>query len=370
MKILQILTELEPGGAERVVLNLSRGLVAHGHTVALAVLKNPPVCKAVESEFLKLGIHPFCAGLCGPADLFRIFELRKRLRAFAPDVVHAHLMHPNLISRLVVPGSGARLINTVHISERRPGKQVYFLLDGLTSGLCGAITAVSKASAAFHESKIHLAHGSILVVPNGCDPVPRKSPAELAEAKNRWQVNMCDKLIGCVGRLVPQKGFDLMIRTFRQLSTLIPKGRTWGVVILGDGPERETLRNLASYNTFGNIIFKLPGFEPEAASLADAFDAFAMPSRYEGYGLTMAEALNLGLPVVYNPVDSLPELCEGYPFAFRANFFRRENDSATAAALVKAVNLGRTAPKTLFTNEQMVEEYLKIYGNPHDGTQH
>jgi hypothetical protein len=56
----------------------------------------------------------------------------------------------------------------------------------------------------------------------------------------------------------------------------------------------------------------MPGFRPDADRAMGAFDLFIMPSRYEGFGLTLIEAMSHGLPVIASGADSLPELLEGY----------------------------------------------------------
>ena len=106
---------------------------------------------------------------------------------------------------------------------------------------------------------------------------------------------------------------------------------------------------------------QLPGFEEDAASFADAFDAFVMPSRYEGYGLVLAEAISLGLPCVYSPVDSLPELAEGVPNAFPARFDLPEKDAETARLLASVMTQPRSEPRTLFTVEDMADSYFNLY---------
>ena len=110
-----------------------------------------------------------------------------------------------------------------------------------------------------------------------------------------------------------------------------------------------------------NLVVRLPGFEKDAASYAQAFDAFVMPSRYEGYGLVLAEAISLGLPCVYAPVDSLPELAEGVPNAFPARFDRPDKDAETAEIIANALSMPRSEKRTLCSVGSMAAEYLALY---------
>ena len=132
-------------------------------------------------------------------------------------------------------------MNTVHIAERRPGKGLFFRLDGLTFSWCGACTAVSKAAARFHEKRCGLKENSIRVIYNGSDRVAPASAEQLRQLKKEWGLEPCRKIIGSVGRLDWQKGYDLLFGVLPELSRRIPRNESVGIVVIGDGPEREKL---------------------------------------------------------------------------------------------------------------------------------
>ena len=119
---------------------------------------------------------------------------------------------------------------------------------------------------------------------------------------------------------------------------------------------------------YDNIKVILPGYRADAASFMVMFDVFVMPSRYEGYGLALTEAMSLGLPVVCHKIDSLPELCQlyrGHSFLFemRENDpqFEQQNAAAMADAVIAAADCPRTDGQVLMTGDGMVMEYLQIY---------
>ena len=361
MKILQILTELGPGGAERVVLDLTEQLLARGHEVSLIALKSPPANRTVLDRFLALGVEPLFLGMDRAFQLGRLFALRRAVRRIAPDICHSHLMHPNLCSRLAVAGLGIPLVNSVHISERRSGQGIFFALDRLTFPFCSACTAVSEASARFHERKLGLKTGTIRVVYNGVDPVPRPDPEMLAGLRREWGLENCARIIGSVGRFDWQKGYDFLLSMLPELSARIPAGETWGVVLVGDGPEREKLKRLAAAAP-ANLRVVLPGFMPDAARVNWLFDIFVMPSRYEGYGLALAEAMSTGVPVVVNPVDSLPELCRFYPESAEADLESPSNRGRTAGLIVEFARHPRSAGAVICRRSEMAALYLNLYG--------
>ncbi|MEI3040644.1 MAG: glycosyltransferase family 4 protein [Victivallales bacterium] len=362
MKILQILTELGPGGAERVALDLSAELLRRGHDVSLVVLKSPPKNRALADRFLALRIVPEYLHMDRASELYRLYFLRKSIQRIAPDVCHSHLMHPNLCARLAMAGLGIPLLNTVHISERRPGKGIYFALDRLTFPLCSACNAVSFASARFHEEMTGLETGTISVIYNGVNPVPPPAPDYLSTLKHRWGLDGCSRIIGSVGRLDFQKGYDLLLSLLPELSARVPAGERWGIVIVGEGPEMESLRALAA-KAPANLTVVLPGFLDSARQAVFLFDAFVMPSRYEGYGLVLAEAMTTGVPVVVNPVDSLPELCRFYRNHAMADFESPERKAETAAILAESVCRPKCSPQVISRKDEMADRYIRLYEN-------
>ncbi len=364
MKLLMILTELAPGGAEKVVLELTRRLRSHAHDVTVVSLMPEPAegRRAVPEGLSACGAKVIYLNAVKKAP-WRLFSLFRVIREEKPDVIHSHLIHPNLLSRFVNLRIRKPLVNTIHIAERRRGKGLFFLLDGLTFSWCDACTAVSRAAARFHERRCGLKENSIRVIYNGSDRVAPASDERLRQLKKEWGLESCRKIIGSVGRLDWQKGYDLLLRVLPELSRRIPSGGSVGIVIIGDGPEREKLAGQVRLisERCPNLKICLPGYRKDAASLIAMFDLFVMPSRYEGYGLALTEAISSGVPVFCNPADSLPELCALIPgHAFLADF---EHDSAALLAerLMEALSAPRYEGREIMTNEQMYREYLALY---------
>ncbi|MBO5958555.1 MAG: glycosyltransferase, partial [Lentisphaeria bacterium] len=289
--------------------------------------------------------------------------LRRVIRRENPDVIHAHLMHPNLLSRLAGIGGKIPVINTIHTAEKRKGKGGYFLLDRLTWKWADCVTAVSGAAASYHRQVCRLKRGvNIRVIPNAVEPVV-PAPEELcALLREQWCPGGADKVIGCTGRLDAMKGFDLMLDRLEPLTHLIPDGEKWLLVVLGDGPDREKLERKAAQLRYENLKIVFAGFRSDAASLMNLFDVFFTPSRCEGYGLAVAEAMTLGLPVVCNRIDALPELCEVYDGD--SFLFHLEEDTdgmEMAAQLLSAASCERSAGMILMSQEKMVQSYRRLY---------
>ena len=271
MKVLFVITGLFPGGAEKIVLEMVRSLLKAGHQPVVVSLQKEPTngVRTIVSHLEQLGIRPYFLDLSG-LGIFRLFRLRRIIRSEAPDIVHSHLMHANLTARLIRLFCRFTLVNTIHIAERRSALKVriHFFLDRLSFRLADVCTAVSKAAARFHERRCGMPEGSIRVIYNGSDPVLPKSPADIAAKKQQWGLGNAAKVIGAIGRLDYQKGYDLFLASLPSLVPLIPAGERWGILLVGDGPEHEKLTKLAAEieRKYPSLHIVLPGYLPDASA--------------------------------------------------------------------------------------------------------
>ena len=363
MKIVSLITDLDPAGAERVLTDLVCNLIARGHTCDVLSLMAPPHDDCLVDALQTAGARVAFLNAT-KLDFFVLpFLVRDALQRLEPEIVHSHMMHANLLARFALAGSGIPLVNTIHIADRRRTQGFYFMLDRMSVRHATALTAVSKAAARFHSAVCRIPRKRFQVVYNGCDAVEPATPEECRDFRKWCMMEDCTKVIGSVGRLDRQKGYDLLFDRMKALSDRVPEGERWGVVIIGEGPERDDLESRVRAMHYPNLKFALPGYRSDARGLMAAFDAMVVPSRYEGYGLTLTEAMTLGLPVVTSTADSLPELCDLYTdgFAQSIDFNSDPDGIRLAKALSEAVNAGRSKPFVLCSVAHMVDEYEKIY---------
>ena len=369
MKVLFLITGLYPGGAEKIVLETIRNLLESGHTAAVVSLQKEPEGedRTIVNALNQLGVSPYFLDL-SVLRPWKLFTLLRIIRKEAPDVVHSHLMHANLTVRLARLFRRFPLVNTIHIAERRKSLKIkiLFLLDRLTWHLCDLYTAVSKASAEFHEQQCGLPQGTVKVVYNGSDPAPPLPADRIAAIRKEWGLDGTTRIIGSVGRLDYQKGYDIFLSGLSALKPLIPQGEQWGIVLIGDGSERDRLRTLAAEISaqMPELRIILPGYRPDAASLLPMLDLFVMPSRYEGFGLTLTEAMSKGIPALCSKADSLPELC-----AFAPENTMTADFTATDMTEIyrKALQMRKQPGKTFRTTKEMTAEYIQCYQRLLDG---
>lgn len=109
---------------------------------------------------------------------------------------------------------------------------------------------------------------------------------------------------GSVGRLVAIKGYDVLIRAFAPLARALPHV---GLALIGAGNEERSLRALSHDLGIGEQV-AFCGWRTDAHSLLSAFDVCVFPSREEGFGLAIAEAMAAGRPVLASQVGGVPEV--------------------------------------------------------------
>lgn len=381
MTIIQVITELTPAGAERIVANLSISLKSAGHNITVVSLKPLPKNRTIVDELFGNNIPIFSLNLTKLTP-WRILRLKKILKflknqrqitnhksqtnidssTHQPIIVHSHLIHANLATRIAkIPNNNFKLINTIHIAEKRKSRFWHFWLDRLSLKYCDQLTAVSQAAADFNCLKLNIPHYSIKVIENGIK-VPRLlNKTEIKNLREEWNLQDCSKVIGSVGRLNWQKGYDIFLKMLPELSKKIPENETWGIVILGEGKHRKDLEDIIGKTEYKNIKVILPGYRPDAANCISAFDLFIMPSRYEGHPLTLLEAVSTGIPIVANNIPTIEPIMKTYN---NGNCIEFDNKiQQTLNSIIKFIPYKRQKTIFQYSIEKMTSKYEKLYDN-------
>ncbi len=142
----------------------------------------------------------------------------------------------------------------------------------------------------------------VIDIPYFCDLSPFRIAAMRKSTKDKHTVNVLFS-----GQLIERKGADLLIRAFAQISNRVPELR---LQLLGTGPKLDTFTGMVPYELRHRVQFL--GFQQPAA-LPDIFaaaDIFALPSRHDGWGVVVNEALGAGLPIIVSDRVGARDLVE------------------------------------------------------------
>ncbi len=360
VRILQFTNCLGHAGAERVVQLLASELTKRGHQL-LAVSLLPPMASRLVDILDDSGIPHAYLDVTKRRPL-GVLRFRRMIREFEPDVVHAHLFHSHIVARLTAAMFRSRswpLVNTLHSMSYGPGREWYFGIDRRTLPLCDVQTAVSGAVARYHARRLQVDPSCFPVVYNGIELPQPLTTSEIRAERRRWGMASHDRIIGSVGRLDVAKGYDLLIRAAEHIDRRIPEGRRWGLVIIGEGDQRERLEDLLARQRLRRLDVLLPGFRGDADRAMGAFDLFVMPSRFEGFGMTLAEAMGHGLPALTSGLEPLRELMAQYD---RGLCWGAGVGPVDLADLIGGwAHVDRTKPLSVFSASQMADRYLEVY---------
>jgi len=309
MRVLHVITGLQPGGAEHQLRLLLKHLPERCEVVALA---NPgSVAEAIRAGGTPVHVVP----MRGNRDLTVLPRLVRLIRAGRFDVVHTHLYRACVYGRLAARLAGVRhVVATEHslgvglIEGRRTTAGVRGLY--LAAERLGQRTIAVSGTVADRLASWGVRRDRIQVIPNGIDAAElRYDPDLRAATRTALGIPAHAPVVGAVGRLVATKRFDLLIRAAAGLP-----GTT--LLLAGDGPERAPLRDLAEeLGVADRVVFA--GVRPHVRDVLCAMDVFASPSEQETFGLAVLEALANGLPVVYVTCPPLDEQPPGAVAAFR-----------------------------------------------------
>lgn len=314
MRVLHVITGLGVGGAEQQLRLLLRHLPV---SCEVAALTNPgAVARGLRAD----GIPVHHIGMRGNRDPAALPRLARLVRAGRYDVVHTHLYRACVYGRIAARLAGVRAVVATEHSlgeeriEGRPltwGTRVLYLV---TERIGSATVAVSP-TVADRLRRWGVAADRIHMVPNGIDARRyRFDPAARAAARARLAIPAGDFVVGGVGRLVPGKRFDALVRAIAE----VPRTR---LILAGDGPQRSVLRQLA--NSLGltgrvHLVGERHGtIEPSAdpqldiPALLSAMDVLVSPSEEEAFGLAVLEALAAGLRVLYVSCPAIGDLPPG-----------------------------------------------------------
>jgi len=222
------------------------------------------------------------------------------------DVIHVHPNSVGSVARLVAAVSGTAVVTSEHNTHPDLGTLTTFV-NGGTNWLSDIVIAVSEAVAdsfgRWEETLLRLGGAETTVIHNGVDV-----DAVAAAADRPVPVDLPDGfLIGSGGRMVPQKNLATVIEA---VAMLAETGRDPHLVLTGDGPKRESLERLAADRGIDDRVL-FTGYLDRRADVHALFhelDAYTLPSRHEGWGVAVGEAMAAGLPVVVGDIPPFREV--------------------------------------------------------------
>ncbi len=283
-----VLHDFALGGTERIATRLAAAWAAEGARVTIFCGSGEGAMRALLGSGVAV-VEPARSIARAPGSRRRLARAAARHFAASPvDIAFlpGNFHWPVAPALAAIPGT-PRPIVVAQVSaalskpQRARRRQLLFdLRMRLLLRDAGAVVALSGPAAAEAERILARTPVSIIPLPALADATPPPLPLPATGA------------MLAVGRLVPEKGFDLLIEAFAALDA--PHAT---LTILGEGPDRARLEALVARLGLGARV-RLPGYVADTRPWLDAARLFALPSRFEGYPAVLIEALAAGRPVV------------------------------------------------------------------------
>ena len=275
MRICQVLASAGEGGLEKHVAELAAGL-ARDHAVTVIGDRRQAAMFDPRCEFIGLD---FSRGRRNPLLLLR---LARALRAGRFDLIHAQANKAATLVGTLRPFLHPPLVATLHNQKRSVG--MFKPFDGRIAVSRGVAERLAAGVGADVEAE---------VIYNGIAPPP-PNPVTRSMLVDEFGLNCERPILLAVGRLVPAKGFDLLIEAVRELPVQL--------VILGEGPERERLEAKSGAGV------RFAGQRDDVRRLLPAADGVVISSRVEGFSYVCAEALLAGVALLSTDVPVANEV--------------------------------------------------------------
>lgn len=287
--VVHIIPKLGFGGAERFVVELTRHV--SNKTVRQSVITlwdDRPLMSELPSG-VSCTVFPF--DTIGYFN--RISKLKKLLREMGADVVHTHLFSADLWGRLAARSLGLPIVTTEHNINKGEswlwGKIKYCMRNFST-----IYTAPSRAVQEFMRTAYGIRKENVQVIMHGIE-LSNFSAIKKAKFISPYR-------LGIIGRLVRQKGHSVALEALSNLKDI-----SCELVIVGDGEEKENLIRYASeLGVSDRVVWKK--FTTNVSELYGDCDVVLVPSRWEGLGIVVLEALASERVVIASAVGGIPEI--------------------------------------------------------------
>ncbi|HEY0908322.1 MAG TPA: glycosyltransferase family 4 protein [Candidatus Paceibacterota bacterium] len=376
-KILFVITKSNWGGAQKYVYDLATSLPKESYDVAVVFGgKGPLADKLAAAGVRTVSIKSLQRDVTVFGDAASLFRLLSIFRKEKPDIVHVNSSKVGGLGAFAARAMGVpRIIFTCHgwpFNEDRSALSLLAInfFSWLTVAFSHTTITVSERDLsdgrkmAFVGHKMTLVHNGVRV-PEFKDALRgRRYMTELAHAKG-VEIAPDDILIGAMGELHKNKGYEYLIEAFAELAMDFDKPAK--LVIMGEGEERASLISLIQKFRVEKQV-ALVGFVKESPTYLKAFDAFVLSSIKEGLPYVVIEAGFAALPVVATNVGGVREIIDDMqsgilvqtrkPADIAQGLHMVLDERARAAAFGKALE---EKVRAKFSIELMVKNTVAVY---------
>lgn len=367
MKVLQLITRLDKGGAPRIFLKVIRGLKEEGIEIIMASgpSQQPEEEPREFSQRFHIPYHPLShlrRNIAPIQDALALIKIIALIRRERPVLLHTHTTKAGILGRMAGWMTHTRTIHTPHghlfYGYFGKGKErLYVFLERVAARFCDRIITISE-----DERRAYLQKGignakKVITVYNGIDT--RQFPGDGKKVRAELGIAQGVPLVGFVGRLEEVKGPDRFVKAAKEVKATCPLAH---FVMAGAGPMKEELMKRAR----GVSGFHFLGYRDDISDVMASLDLLMIPSLNDGFNLAAVEAMASFKPIVATAVGGLPEVVGDGGILVKS-----EDATKLAQETIQLINApdlrkqigkkGRKRAEALFDWDVCLQKTLDIY---------
>lgn len=351
MRVLYLSSSMGMGGADKQLLSAAQEMRSRGHEILIVSLTRlGPMGLEARSIGIPTESLEMARGVPDPRGLLRLAQL---VRAWRPHVLHSHMVHANLMARVLrlfvwVPV----VVSTIHsVQEGGPLRMAAYRL---TNRLVDQMTAVSEAAADRFITAGIIPKRLLRVIPNGVDTGRFQSLPANARDVVRRSLGLEGEFVWlAVGRFESPKDYPNMLRGFAKVLERYSQAI---LLLVGRGSLQVETELLAQSLGLGMAV-RFLGVRHDVPEVMSAADGYVMSSAWEGMPVVLLEASAAGLPIVSTDVGGNGEVVRDEESGF---LVPPGNADALGFAMLRL--MGLTGPQRRSMGERGREHVGAHYG--------
>lgn len=345
-RILHFITELEVGGAERLLVSVLPRLDRTKFEVSVAYMHGDDL----RPELERAGIRVTRLKSRSKFDLAAFSQLTQLLRDERIEILHTHLIQADILGYFAARRAKVPVIvSTKHNTNYFQSHGAWLPpVDGFVNRRLTRIIAVSEAVKSFYVTTQKLAADRIEVIHNGIDLAAFQQAVPVSTEV--LGAKPSEKIVCCVGSLKEKKGHAVLLRAWPDVISRRSDAR---LVLVGDGPLRDELHEAANHSGVRETI-RFLGNRADVPAILRASNVFVLPSLWEGFGIAVVEAMAAGVPVVASRVDGVCEIIRDGQDGVLVTPYDSEK---LAQAIVELLNDGERAKNLVASAGKRAEEF-------------
>ncbi len=301
------------GGAEKLIFNLCKALRNDFEFLVVSLRGDGPLRSILEKE----RINTFALGGKVPYDLRIFLRLNSLVKRFRPHIIHSHLLKANWIGRIIAHVNKIPEISTIHTISTFLNP-IEVLLERYTASLASVNVCCSKSVALDNTAKIKRPFNYYIYNAIDAGDSPLKKTIDPHKLLVVSRIDLKQKAL---------------LELIEAIGILKEEGRQFTVDIYGDGQDIKTLEKKIRKLGLEKYI-TLKGFILKPITVMPHYSVFVLPSKIEGFPISILEAISSGLVVVASNVGGIPEIIEDGKTGFLIDGHSPENISRTLSSVV------------------------------------